>query len=251
MVSLPAVVDSVLQTIGRTPLLRLRRLVPAGSADVIVKLEYFNPTGSYKDRMALAMIEGAERAARSARHARRRIHRRQHRVVAGDGLRDEGLRLPSALIGRVRGGEARHDARVRRGSERSCRATAARSRLRCSNASRRGSRDAGTSRTRSGPISSTTPMRSTATPASAASWSSRPAASMRSVGAVGTAGMLVGVSQALKAGRLRRAHRCARAVDLAVSHGRQGWAASRRGHGGRLPAATSDRRLVRRGARHR
>ncbi len=33
----------------------------AGSADVVVKLEYFNPTGSYKDRMALAMIEGAEK----------------------------------------------------------------------------------------------------------------------------------------------------------------------------------------------
>jgi cysteine synthase len=60
MISLPAVVDSVLQTIGRTPLVRLQRLVPRGSADVFVKLEYFNPTGSYKDRMALAMIEGAE-----------------------------------------------------------------------------------------------------------------------------------------------------------------------------------------------
>ena len=40
--------------------MRLRRLVQAGSADVLVKLEYYNPTGSYKDRMALAMIEGAE-----------------------------------------------------------------------------------------------------------------------------------------------------------------------------------------------
>src|SRR5918994_984896 len=60
MISLPAVVVSVLQTIGRTPLVHLQRLVPAGSADVFVKLEYFNPTGSYKDRMALAMIEGAE-----------------------------------------------------------------------------------------------------------------------------------------------------------------------------------------------
>jgi cysteine synthase A len=59
--SLPTVVDSVLQTIGRTPVVRLRRLVPSGSADVFVKLEYFNPTGSYKDRMALAMIEGGER----------------------------------------------------------------------------------------------------------------------------------------------------------------------------------------------
>src|ERR687898_3116076 len=60
MISLPAVVVSVLQTIGRTPLVHLQRLVPEGSAAVFVKLEYFNPTGSYKDRMALAMIEGAE-----------------------------------------------------------------------------------------------------------------------------------------------------------------------------------------------
>ena len=61
MISLPAAVDSVLRTIGRTPLVHLQRLVPRGSADVFVKLEYFNPTGSYKDRMALAMIEGGER----------------------------------------------------------------------------------------------------------------------------------------------------------------------------------------------
>jgi cysteine synthase A len=57
----PSPVDSVLQTIGRTPVVRLRRLTDAHDADVYVKLEYFNPTGSYKDRMALAMIEGAER----------------------------------------------------------------------------------------------------------------------------------------------------------------------------------------------
>ena len=57
----PAPVDSVLNAIGHTPVLRLRKVVPPGSADVYVKLEYFNPTGSYKDRMALAMIEGAEK----------------------------------------------------------------------------------------------------------------------------------------------------------------------------------------------
>lgn len=57
----PTLVDSVLNTIGNTPLVRLQRLAPPGAADVLVKLEYFNPTGSYKDRMALAMIEGAER----------------------------------------------------------------------------------------------------------------------------------------------------------------------------------------------
>jgi cysteine synthase A len=56
----PEVAEGVLGTIGRTPIVQLKRLVPAGGADVFVKLEYFNPTGSYKDRMALAMIEGAE-----------------------------------------------------------------------------------------------------------------------------------------------------------------------------------------------
>jgi cysteine synthase len=59
-VLLPNVTDSVLRTIGRTPVVQLKRIVPAGAGDVFVKLEYFNPTGSYKDRMALAMIEGAE-----------------------------------------------------------------------------------------------------------------------------------------------------------------------------------------------
>ena len=57
----PVTAPNVLRTIGRTPLVRLHRVVPEGSAAVLVKLEFFNPTGSYKDRMALAMIEGAER----------------------------------------------------------------------------------------------------------------------------------------------------------------------------------------------
>jgi cysteine synthase A len=53
-------VDSTLRVVGHTPVVKLRNLVPSGSATVLVKLEYFNPTGSYKDRMALAMIEEAE-----------------------------------------------------------------------------------------------------------------------------------------------------------------------------------------------
>jgi len=52
---------SILDAIGHTSLVKLRRVVPPGAADVLVKLESTNPTGSYKDRMALAMIEGAER----------------------------------------------------------------------------------------------------------------------------------------------------------------------------------------------
>ncbi|HTV98489.1 MAG TPA: cysteine synthase family protein [Steroidobacteraceae bacterium] len=50
-----------LRIVGSTPVVRLQRIVDADCADVYVKLEYFNPTGSYKDRMALAMIEEAER----------------------------------------------------------------------------------------------------------------------------------------------------------------------------------------------
>jgi cysteine synthase len=52
---------TVLTTIGNTPLVRLRRLSPENGAELWAKLEYFNPTGSMKDRMALSMIEGAER----------------------------------------------------------------------------------------------------------------------------------------------------------------------------------------------
>ena len=52
---------SMTDVVGRTPVVQLRKVVPDGAADVFVKLEWFNPTGSYKDRMALAMIEEAER----------------------------------------------------------------------------------------------------------------------------------------------------------------------------------------------
>lgn len=52
---------SILDAIGNTPLVRLRGCAPANGAEVWIKLEYFNPTGSMKDRMALAMVEGAER----------------------------------------------------------------------------------------------------------------------------------------------------------------------------------------------
>jgi len=49
-----------LQAIGNTPVVKLRKIVSPSMAEVLVKLEYYSPTGSYKDRMALAMIEGAE-----------------------------------------------------------------------------------------------------------------------------------------------------------------------------------------------
>ena len=52
--------EDVLQGIGDTPLLALRRVAPSGGARILLKLESRNPTGSVKDRMALAMIEAAE-----------------------------------------------------------------------------------------------------------------------------------------------------------------------------------------------
>lgn len=51
---------TVLDTIGDTTLLPLQRLVPPESARILLKLEYQNPSGSMKDRMALAMVEAAE-----------------------------------------------------------------------------------------------------------------------------------------------------------------------------------------------
>jgi len=55
------VVDDITQLIGDTPVVQLRRLVEDGSADVFVKLEWLNPGGSVKDRIALAMVEEAEK----------------------------------------------------------------------------------------------------------------------------------------------------------------------------------------------
>ena len=59
--------SGILAAIGNTPLVRLSRLAGDDGAAVWVKLEAANPTGSYKDRMALAMIEGAERDGRLQR----------------------------------------------------------------------------------------------------------------------------------------------------------------------------------------
>lgn len=50
----------VLHAIGNTSMVRLRRVVPAGCARILVKLEWENPTGSVKDRMALAVLSRAE-----------------------------------------------------------------------------------------------------------------------------------------------------------------------------------------------
>jgi len=54
------VVNSILELIGNTPLMRLNRVTNSCGASILAKLEFLNPTGSIKDRIALSMIEAAE-----------------------------------------------------------------------------------------------------------------------------------------------------------------------------------------------
>lgn len=53
--------DSIITSVGHTPLIKINRVVPAGGAEVFAKAEFFNPLGSVKDRIGRAMIETAER----------------------------------------------------------------------------------------------------------------------------------------------------------------------------------------------
>src|SRR5262249_8042629 len=54
------VADDITQLVGETPMLQLKHLVPAGSAEIFAKLEYLNPGGSVKDRAAIGIIRRAE-----------------------------------------------------------------------------------------------------------------------------------------------------------------------------------------------
>jgi cysteine synthase A len=60
------VADDITDLVGGTPVLRLTRLVPAGSADIFAKLEYLNPGGSVKDRAAIGIIRRAEQEGKLA-----------------------------------------------------------------------------------------------------------------------------------------------------------------------------------------
>src|SRR3954453_3137003 len=86
----PPVVSNMIELIGGTPLVRLRNLPAAGSADVFVKCEQFNPGGSVKDRVALAMIARAERQGRL-------VPGQSTIVEATSGTTGVGLALVSAV----------------------------------------------------------------------------------------------------------------------------------------------------------
>jgi cysteine synthase A len=83
--------ESILDLVGRTPLLRLRQLEPSGGAQIWAKLEYLNPGGSVKDRAALGMVLAAERDGRLTRES----------VIIEPTAGNTGIGL--ALIGSQRG----------------------------------------------------------------------------------------------------------------------------------------------------
>ena len=67
---MPAIPINIADHVGRTPMVQLTRLAPEAGGQVFAKLEMFNPGGSVKDRIAVAMIEAAEREGRLAPGAR-------------------------------------------------------------------------------------------------------------------------------------------------------------------------------------
>ena len=80
--------------VGNTPIVKLRKLVSPGDAEVYVKLEYFSPTGSYKDRMALDDRRSRAAWGTATEHDGGGVHRRQHGLLAGVRMRGQGLSLP-------------------------------------------------------------------------------------------------------------------------------------------------------------
>ena len=83
--------DSILGTVGNTPVVKINKLAPNG-ANLYVKVEAFNPMGSVKDRLALGVIEDAERSGKlAAGPDGDRGDQRQHRHRPRHGLRPEGL----------------------------------------------------------------------------------------------------------------------------------------------------------------
>ena len=85
--------ENIVETTYNTPLVRLGRIVPRGHATVLVKLEFFNPFSSVKDRIGRAMIEAAETdGTLTPADAHHRADQREHGHRPGVRGRGQGLR---------------------------------------------------------------------------------------------------------------------------------------------------------------
>ena len=198
--------SSVLDAIGNTPLIKLRRASEATGCTILGKAEFMNPGGSVKDRAGLAIIQDAvqpRRIAQTGWHDRRG-YRRQHRHRPGarrqrarlqDGDRDPGDAEP-----RKEGHAAAAGRRADRGA---CRPVFQSEQLRedCPAASRSASRTELPGWRRSGRTSSTTSptAKVTGSPQGPKSGATRAATVNGFTCAVGTGGTLAGVAMALKA----------------------------------------------------
>src|ERR1044071_5447972 len=60
--AMPGIYSDITKTMGNTPLVKINRIVPPGGATVLAKCEFFNPLGSVKDRIGVAMVEAGEKA---------------------------------------------------------------------------------------------------------------------------------------------------------------------------------------------
>ena len=87
------IAEDITKLTGNTPLVRLRRVTDGAGAEVVAKLEFFNPAGSVKDRIGVAMIDAAEQTGCRPGHHRRGADQRQHRHRAGHGVRRPRLPL--------------------------------------------------------------------------------------------------------------------------------------------------------------
>ena len=107
-------VTSLIDLVGNTPLVQLSRVTGDAKPLVLAKVEYLNPGGSVKDRIAVKMIEAAERegTAEAWRH-HRRADQRQHRGGTGHRRAGPGLPLRLRLPGQGERGQAERAGRVR------------------------------------------------------------------------------------------------------------------------------------------
>ncbi len=108
----------VLQAIGHTSIVELRKVVPENGARILAKLEWENPTGQPQgpDGPGRDLPGGGGRPAEARRHGRR-VHRRQHRDVARVRVRRQGVPDPDRQLRCVQPGEARPHGRTGRGAD--------------------------------------------------------------------------------------------------------------------------------------